>query len=145
MNERYLFQGKSITGEWLIGNLIEVDNGYYIFSKNAMNSYDRYEVLPETICRCTGKHLAKGNKVFEGTIAFHEVELDEGDERTYLVCVWLDEWSMFAWLTIGEYIKYQDMGSEALDEQSFWTYTLEDSEQYHYAGNIYDNPELIIQ
>lgn len=52
---------------------------------------------------------------------------------------------MFAWLTNGEYIKYQDIGADALDEESFWTYTLENSEQYHYAGNIFDNADLLNQ
>lgn len=100
-------------------------------------------VDPETVCRFSGKTLAKGQKIFEGTIAFHEEELNEGDHRTYVVCVFIDEWSMFAFLTIDEYLTYLEQGAESLDEVLFWTYSLTQSEKYHYAGNIFDNPELL--
>jgi len=135
-----LFAGKDCFGNWQYGSLLhsEGDENYFIH-----NSICQVKVDPETVCQFTGKHMAKGNKVFNGTIAFTEVEEDEGDRRIYVVCVWIEEWSMFAFLTVEEYKNYLENGFESIDEPMFWTYNLQDSEKYHYAGNIFDNPELL--
>jgi hypothetical protein len=143
-----LFRGKRVdNGEWVKGYLIvltKTECGSYIcfYSKN---EWIEVKVIPKTVGQFTGKTLNKGDKVFEGTIAFNETETDNGDERVYIVCTWIKEWCMFAWLTVSEYWVYQQMGAESLDETLFWTYTLEDSCKYHLAGDIHNTPELINQ
>lgn len=143
MKRQIQFCGKTFyDGKWVYG-FYYGDSPLRDISIIGVTPDITYHVIPDTVSEFTGKKLCKGNKVFEGTIAFYEDETEDGDVRTYLVCVWIDEWSMFAWLTTGEYIKYQDMGAKALDEASFWTYTLEGSEKYHYAGNIFDHSHLL--
>lgn len=92
----------------------------------------------------TGKKGFNDRELYEGDIVFYEEATENGDERFYLVIIWIEEWSMFASVFIDEYLKYIDNGSESLDEGLFWTYTLErDVAYFHYAGNIYENPELL--
>jgi hypothetical protein len=98
---------------------------------------------PVTLMQFTGKKCYKEREVYEGDILFYEQEEDGGDVRHYLVVVWIDEWSMFATLFVEEYNTYKLAGAKDLDEGLFWTYTLEDCANYHYAGNIYENPELL--
>lgn len=92
----------------------------------------------------TGHKTIQGRELYEGDIVFVEEEEDNKDVRYYLVIVWIPEWSMFASLHLNEYQKFLLEGYKALDEVMFWTYTLETAEQdFHYAGNIFEKPELL--
>jgi hypothetical protein len=91
----------------------------------------------------TGKKGFNDKDLYEGDIVFYEEATDEGDRRFWLVILWIKEWSMFASLMLDEYKKYIEHGIEELDETMFWTYTLEVSEHFHYAGNLFENPELL--
>lgn len=91
----------------------------------------------------TGKKCFNNKEVYEGDILFYEEQSDNGDERFYLVVTWIEEWCMFASLHVEEYHKYLSGGAKELDEVLYWTYPIEESEDYHYAGNIYQNPELL--
>lgn len=91
----------------------------------------------------TGKLGFNNRELYEGDIVFYEEAEEDGDRRYYLVIIWIAEWSMFASLHIDEYKKFLLEGAEALDEVMFWTYTLQKSENFHYAGNIHENPELL--
>lgn len=91
----------------------------------------------------TGKKCFNDREVYEDDILFYEEETENGDRRYYLVVTWIKEWSMFATLHVSEYKKYLTEGAEALDESMFWTYTLEGCGDYHYAGNIWEDPYLI--
>ncbi len=133
--------GKWVCGYYVIDPLGKHRIYLQPFPEATSNTY--FEVIPETVSQFTGRKLAKGNKVYEGTIAFIEKEHNFGDERTYVVCVWIDEWSMWAWLEDYELRNYKDDGVEGLDADFFYSYTMIESEKYHYAGNIFDNPELI--
>jgi hypothetical protein len=133
-------------GQWVCGYYVVDPMGkhrIYLqpFPESLTNTY--FFVDPETVSQFTGKHLAKGNKVYEGTIAFHEDERDFGDIRSYMICMWIDDWSMFAWLTQEEFSAYEEEGAKGLIDDWFWNYTFENSHKYHYAGNIFDNPELM--
>jgi hypothetical protein len=91
----------------------------------------------------TGKLGFNEKELYEGDIVFYEEATDDGDRRYYLVITWIAEWCMFASLHLDEYKKYIEHGADELDENLFWTYPLEESEHFHYAGNIYQNPELL--
>jgi len=91
-----------------------------------------------------GKKTNKGRELYEGDIVFVEENEDFGDRHLYLIIFWIEEWSMFASLHMDEYKVYQETGVKNLDESMFWTYTLEHSEEnFHYAGNMYENPNLL--
>lgn len=96
-----------------------------------------------TIMQYTGKKGFSDRNIYEGDILFYEEAGDDGDERHWLVVLWIEEWSMFASVFIDEYKKYLEKGAEALDEVMFWTYTLERCDHYHYAGNIFEDPQLL--
>lgn len=91
----------------------------------------------------TGKTCHNNKDVYEGDILFYEESEDDGDKRYYLVVTWIQEWCMFATLHVDEYHNYLKKGKEALDEVLFWTYPIEDSNDYHYAGNIHEQSELL--
>lgn len=97
----------------------------------------------EPIMQFTGKLGFNKRELYEGDIVFYEEAEETGDRRYWLVIVWIEEWSMFASVFTDEYKKYLEKGAEVLDEGLFWTYTLQESEHFHYAGNIYQNPDLL--
>jgi len=155
MIEKNLFTAKSIeSDEWIEGfygnGLIDIKPDKYrhfIIKWNVdlvRGYFNDIEVIPETVSQFTGKTLIKGNKIFEGTIAFFEEENEDGsDSRTYVVCTYIEEWCMFAWLTGAERLLYECGGIRNLDIESYWTFPIENSEKYHYAGHIYDNENLL--
>ena len=65
-----LFRGKKQNGEWLQGDLVHYGDKILIFSENAQNSPDYYEVDPETVGQLlyTDK---KNNNYFNGDIFEH--------------------------------------------------------------------------
>ena len=65
-----LFRGKKQNGEWLYGDLVHYDDKILIFSENAQNSPDYYEVKPETVGQLL--YTDKGKKYFNGDIFKHE-------------------------------------------------------------------------
>lgn len=147
-----LFKGKTKEGYWVEGYLFKNIMPLYTMSFIIKNGFvpalsmprERFtEVINESICQFTGHYLIKGDKVFTNTIAFEEIERNEGDERIYFICKYIEEIGLFAWLTGGELIEYEDTGISFMDRPMFNTYGLECSCILHYAGNYIDNPELL--
>lgn len=121
METRYLFRGKRIdNGEWMIGNLIQTDDGVYII-QNYVPSYfvKYYEVVPSTICQCTGLKDKNGKLIWENDIV--------KDDVIYGVVKWDDA-------NARHIIDDRDDGYQ---EYSDWWHEVE------VIGNVFDNPELV--
>lgn len=151
-----LFRGKRVdSGEWVEGSHVEIKDGRCFiippksgtFHKSPYIPY-KYLIHPETFSQFIGKEI-KGRKIFGGDIVFEEIEMDEGDKRTYFVVTWIEELSMFALLnTEGEYWDYMTTAFTSFEYfmESHFTMnelTIRGVEKMHYAGNIHDNPELL--
>ena len=52
MEDRYLFKAKTCNGEWVTGFFFFFYGKWYI--SNKAGSPFAYEVIPDTICQCTG-------------------------------------------------------------------------------------------
>lgn len=128
MELRYLFRGKRIdNGEWMIGNLIRTDEGVYII-QNYVPQYliKHYEVIPFTICQCTGLKDKNGNLIWENDIVR---TVYDGNEHIYQV-VW-DESELDFKATNGKE-----------NYESNFEY-LPCCDEIEILGNCFDNPELL--
>ena len=129
-----LFRGKKQNGEWLQGDLVHYGDKILIFSENAQNSPDYYEVDPETVGQFTGLTNKSGVKIFEGDIitvkskivkqvrindTFLSVQVANKEDLKFIDL--LDPWQ-----TPGK-VWWNDFGREII-----------------VIGNIYETPEKLI-
>lgn len=125
MENRYLFRGKTIRGDWVRGLLASKDNKWYIGNK--VGRPLAFEIRPESICQCTGLKDKNDKLIFENDIM--EAHIDEDfpeDVSRFKV-----EWNGKGWVE-----NHPDgVDREYLDDF--------DTEHFKVVGNIFDNPELL--
>jgi uncharacterized phage protein (TIGR01671 family) len=127
-----LFRGQKQNGEWLYGDLVHCGEKIFIFSENAQNSPDYYEVVPETVGQFTGLTDKNGVKIFEGDII-----QDKYDESCNHVIKYFEEESCFGVLYIGLNGSLTPMSRLAKD----WINEFDEV----VIGNIHKNPELLTE
>lgn len=129
MENRYLFRGKRTNNsKWMIGNLIQTDDGIYIIQNYVpQHLIKNYEIDPSTICQCTGLKDKNGKLIWENDIM--EAHLDDKflDEITRTRVVWEKN----GWVTS----EPGAINGEYLDDF--------DTEYFEVVGNSFDNPELL--
>jgi uncharacterized phage protein (TIGR01671 family) len=138
MEDRYLYKAKTTPKEkgefnnvWVTGNLIVSNGKYYIHPVgnvvNVKNNIGRiivmHEVIPDTICRCTGLKDKNGNLIWENDIIAYR----DCTEEKYVI----------AWELDKACFEYQQYSCSIMnfDELS--------SCEVEVIGNIFDNPELL--
>lgn len=139
-----LFRGKDIRGNWHIGLLAHVENGWYISNKAGVSM--AYEVIPETIGQYTGLTDKTGKKIFEEDIIKTQPFYDRpySDKRKGKQFLGTVKWetNTFKGNTVHNYkagwvVKF----FEDFDKytHSYWS----DFWDCEVISNIHDNPELL--
>ena len=124
MEDRYLFRGKTISGEWVTGFLAVKDGKYYISNKAGRPF--AYEIRPETISQCTGLKDKNGELIFENNIVRHYNKPSYPDD--YVIgLIYFDKYN----LNFKRTSKMHD------------TVGLMSDCIYEVIGNKFDNPELL--
>lgn len=141
MKDRYLFKAKRVdNGEWMIGNLIQTDDGIYII-QNYVPQYliKNYEVDPSTICQCTGMKDKNGNLIWENDIV-HKPSYTPYDfyanSEAYTGRIQYDYCGWSVEITKSD-------GSVCVSPIIEMIAHTEDAEHFEVIGNIFDNPELL--
>ena len=118
MKDRYLFKAKRVdNGEWVVGYYQYCYAGYTHLISNLDGNY---EVIPETICQCTGLKDKNGELIFEGDRFYG---LDIGSSEIF-VCEWDNEEGCY-------------MFSSEDSENGIFN-PREASEHLEHCGNIHD-------
>lgn len=90
--------------------------------------------------------LKKGErKIYSGDILFDEVENDTGDERHYFVIMWLKEKCSFVFMDYGDTVTNWQKFEEDLWHDYPVQVDQNNLDKMHYAGNYFQNPELLLQ
>lgn len=141
MENRYLYKAKTTPKEkgefnnvWVIGNLIVSNRKYYIHPVgnivNVKNEIGRiivmHEVIPDTICQCTGLKDKNGKLIWENDIVRDE-------HGNFFKAFWQNNYYQFSWI----YVKSDVLIGAKWDLWSFRSFEIE------VIGNIFDNPELL--
>lgn len=138
-------------GKWLYGYYV-----YKVYPDPQLNThlivvgFEEFEVDAVTVCRSTDQTDKNGKDIYENDIKREEFPIShlKGiDHRIYYVCIWIKEWSRFAWLSYGELIGYESRGIKELDESMQETYGVFESEREKttIVDNYIDNPELLLK
>ena len=132
MKDRYLFKAKRIdNGEWVEGHYItnekDPNHAYigYLFGvvDGMVHDTDIVEVIPSTICQCTGLKDKNGKLIWENDIIKCKFGI--------AVSVWdKSEWRI-KW--VKDNIWRKDL--------HYWV--VEDNQRTEVIGNKFDNPELL--
>lgn len=155
MKDRYLFKAKRVdNGEWMIGNLIQTDDGIYII-QNYVPQYliKNYEVDPSTICQCIGMKDKNGELIWENDI----VELLGHRGVIKFTCGgfgigyrknidWEEIQANIMRITGCENILYACENDNYISLwEIYWNFNDEDDSvnTVEVIGNIFDNPDLL--
>ncbi len=140
MENRYLYKAKTTPKEkgefnnvWVTGNLIVSNGKYYIHPVgnvvNVKNEIGRiivmHEVIPDTICQCTGSKDKNGNLIWENDIANYLAE----------ECCGYISWNESE---AGFYFNVLLEGG-GFEEEHIYDY----QDCMEVIGNIFDNQELL--
>ncbi len=142
MEDRYLYKAKTTPKEkgefnnvWVTGNLIVSNGKYYIHPVgnvvNVKNEIGRiivmHEVIPDTICRCTGLKDKNGKLIWENDIV--------KDERGNLYkAFWQNNYYQFSWICVK---------TDVFSIGAKWDLWSIKSFEIEVIGNIFDNPDLL--
>lgn len=93
----------------------------------------------------TGLFDKEGKEIFEGDFYRVENESDLGDNRTYMICVWIEELARFAFMTPEEKFDYETLNDKGklLNGDWWWGIGLHDSKKIKIIGNIVENIDKI--
>jgi uncharacterized phage protein (TIGR01671 family) len=147
MEDRYLYKAKTTPKEkgefnnvWVTGNLIVSNGKYYIHPVgnvvNVKNEIGRiivmHEVIPDTICRCTGLKDKNGKLIWENDIAKLDVYYYEKLKSSIISqIIWCNDLCALS-------LVVNDRGTRGT-----LGHLMDLNKEIEVIGNIFDNPELL--
>ena len=152
MENRYLFKAKrQDNGKWVTGYYAVIGNKNVIIEKSAKdyfcidNGENRhgnqiYEIIPKTICQCTGLKDKNGKLIWENEIISFQRDnddcpfLNKDTKKRVGKVFWQGFRADFA-IGMGRH------GSKSLNDD-LWKY-VQNGNRVEVIGNIFDDPELI--
>lgn len=155
MEDRYLYKAKTTPKEkgefnnvWVTGNLIVSNGKYYIHPVgnvvNVKNELGRiivmHEVIPDTICQCTGLKDKNGKLIWEGDIILFQRDNDDcpfpnKDTKKRLGKVFYKGFRTTFAIGMGK------NGSSSINDD-LWKY-VQNGNRVEVIGNIFDDLELL--
>jgi uncharacterized phage protein (TIGR01671 family) len=154
MEDRYLYKAKTTPKEkgefnnvWVTGNLIVSNGKYYIHPVgnvvNVKNEIGRiivmHEVIPDTICQCTGLKDKNGNLIWENDIIHKQFYIDYDAYANSEAYTGRIQYEYGGWSV--EITKSD--GSVCVSPIIEMIAYSKDIEHFEVIGNIFDNPELL--
>lgn len=154
MEDRYLHKAKTTPKEkgefnnvWVTGNLIVSNGKYYIHPVgnviNVKNEIGRiivmHEVIPDTICRCTGLKDKNGKLICENDIIHKQFYIDYDAYANSEAYTGRIQYEYGGWSV--EITKSD--GSVCVSPIIEMIAYSKDIEHFEVIGNIFENPELL--
>lgn len=147
MKREILFRGKQVDIKgWVYGNLVICDDGKNFIVSGSDNSFNWYEVIPETVGQFTGLIGKNSVKIFEGDkLIFRAITCDYIPKDCYSA---YGKGQLFVVTKLNSGFTLTDpkiLGSEIpnqvghVDNYTFWNH----QGSFEIIGNIHDNLQLI--
>lgn len=140
MEDRYLFKARSVyeINEWVVGYYIVFNGKDSIFEKKPEKYYSIEaaetscgnritEVIPETVCQCTGLKDKNGKLIYENDIMVAYYDEENPEYGTYAMVAWRE----YGWVTV------ENNSDDPCPLDDFII------KHFEVVGNIFDNPELL--
>ena len=132
---------------WVYGGVFYEENRVSIITGRKVglevDTYSGVVVDKKSVGRSVGFKDKLGKTIFEWDIYRHTEEYNWGDEVTYYVCVWLEEISVFTWLSVGDLDKYENERDFLDDCGVPFNLSKEDCDCIQVIGNVYSNPKYL--
>lgn len=114
---------------------VAVNQSVAFYIPTGIGEYHTISVAECEVMQYTGFKDKNGKSIYEGDILI--------DINNYTwIPVFIDEWGMFAILTIREYKEYKREGVIVLDDMRIQNYLMT-LKTLKITGNIYENPKIL--
>lgn len=117
----------AVLGEKTVIIVNEPEKFYDVDSGENSHGNKIVEVIPETVCRCTGRKDKNGKLIYENDIMVAYYDEENPEHGTYVMIVWRE----YGWVTV-------ENNSDDLCPLDDFTI-----KHFYVVGNIFDNPELL--
>lgn len=117
----------AVLGEKTVIIVNEPEKFYDVDSEKNSHGNKIVEVIPETVCQCTGRNDKNGKLIYENDIMVAYYDEENPEHGTYVMVVWRE----YGWVTV-------ENNSDDLCPLDDFTI-----KHFYVVGNIFENPELL--